>query len=281
MANNALRDVAFVLVPWLLFSMVLSIYVYTYSAMPALVVAIMVLAVLLTIGLSVVCILRTPSGAGRAAIVALGSLCLVAITFAGAVGMVVDEEYMQEYWLLESGASYTNLDPSSDASTHQDAALIGFAAGTFVDTWRTFGDMRGGEVYCVAPITGPTYSRTVQYWAAGVGCCGPRRDFACGPIRDPEVRSGAVIADAAEFAGAARQAVAAYDLNQVENPMFIRITSTPLDRQAGLIAGATRMMMVFMCTYLVISVFVVLLGRWFLQKLERARGGADAEKLIG
>jgi len=110
----------------------------------------------------------------------IGFLCLAALAAGWLVGILYDSAYMDEYWRLHQGATHKNVKANSLGLTdYSDAAVIEFAAGTFIDTDRAVGYMDQGEVYCVAPVTGTTFSDSPVYYAAGENCCHARSQFTC------------------------------------------------------------------------------------------------------
>jgi len=97
--------------------------------------------------------------------------------------------------LLE-GRSYNNVYAASPAPIYQDASVISFEDGAFVDNARAVGMTSlkvGHHKYCVAPVVDAQFSGRVQFWAVGVDCCGKLSDFECGDVGLPDVHGALVL----------------------------------------------------------------------------------------
>lgn len=117
---------------------------------------------------------------GAAGSACVGLLCMAALATGWTVGLLADYSYMDEYWRLAHGASHSNVAASGlGAAAYSDSSKVEFETGTFIDTERTLGYMEEGDVYCVAPVTGQSFSDTPLYYAVGVNCCDQRSNFQC------------------------------------------------------------------------------------------------------
>lgn len=255
--------VVLMMLPWLLFTLVECLFAFALVEFGALVWTLVALCALLSgLFVAIGVLGRKPQQ------LSLGLLCIAAIAVGAAVGMLVVDEYMEEFNRLDKGATYTNLDPANAALSHADAATLEFEAGSFIDGFRTVGRMQEGEVYCVAPVSGPSYTPEVQYWATGTNCCGERRDFSCGDADArpasgdlPDVRSAIVLdsEDAKDFKEAARMASSLYGLQATDGAVFVRWVKNPREFREGLWTNATTVVLMASALHLISSVLAALL----------------------
>lgn len=124
--------------------------------------------------------------------ICVGMLCLTSLAAGWMVGLLADYSYMDEYYRLVHGGAHQSVVASgTGATSYSDASVLRFQEGTFIDTERTLGYMVQGQVYCVAPVTGQTFSDDLMYYAIGENCCEQRSDFHCSKA---EPQKGQVLA---------------------------------------------------------------------------------------
>lgn len=197
-----------VLLPWLIFSLIVSLLVFAYEDYGPIVWALVVVCLLLSL-------LFVSMGVAvkRPMQVALGLLILTSVGLSIPVGFCIEGEFMLDFWRVDNGASYKQVSASDPTSARSDAAVLEFAPGTSVDVNRSIGYMVRGTVYCAAPVVGATSSGTGPgYWAAGTNCCRQRGGFSCGDVKDPLALTGVAMPDEqGRFAMAVRSAVSTYD----------------------------------------------------------------------
>mmetsp|Transcript_36778 Transcript_36778/g.68444 ORF Transcript_36778/g.68444 Transcript_36778/m.68444 type:complete len:326 (-) Transcript_36778:237-1214(-) len=150
------------------------------------------------------------------------------------VGMHIEQRDMASYWMHKKGVVYKDVVPTKAADAYQDASILDFAASARLDLQRTMGVRSPGSsmTYCVAPVLDTSSpSKRVNYFAADVNCCEPRRSFLCGDTSKPTARTGVVMpgtsseraADRWEhFHKAAIQAAEVYGWELPERPIFVR-----------------------------------------------------------
>lgn len=145
---------------------------------------------------------------------ALGFLCLTATCMSVPVGLVAKNEFMEPYWHISEGATYRNVDPRSVGAGMRDGTVFEFVEGTFVDTERSAGYMKAGEVYCAAPISGPTKSVSQTIWAVGMNCCSQKGHFTCGDVDDEKARGAVSLREThfKEYGKAVKMAEATYEM---------------------------------------------------------------------
>lgn len=210
-----------IFLPWLIFTLVMTVFIYFYWEYRWLVWS--VVAGCLLLGA-----LMVAMGAGRARSIhlAVGLLCIAAACVGTSVGVYLYDTYASTYWQLQDGAEYKGVSPSSKASDHADATILRFTPDAFVDTVRTLGYMEAGVVYCVAPVASQKFSSAPQYWAAGKDCCDQRANFRCGHVGNvgnAQANTGVLIKDESErakYKTAIRMAEAVFNLSPTETGRF-------------------------------------------------------------
>lgn len=147
--------------------------------------------------------------------------------------------FISPYWSLSHRITYTNVVPTQPANALEDAGLISYENGTFVDTRRVLGHaspLLDKRVYCVAPILDASQSDKVNYWAVGHDCCQSMWGFNCGEVHNPKARSGIVYFESdgffawhdwKRFTEAAKQAAAFYGFLTPEAPVFVTWVEDP------------------------------------------------------
>jgi len=232
-----------VLLPWLIFSLILSLLVFAYEDYCPIVWALVVVCLLLSL-------LFVSMGVAvkRPLQVALGLLVLTSVGVSIPVGFCIQGEFMLDFWRVDNGASYKQVSASDPASARSDAAVLEFISGTSVDVNRSIGYMVRGTVYCVAPVVGATPSDTgLGYWAAGVNCCEQRGGFSCGDVKDPHALTGVAIPDEqGRFAMAVSAAASTY--SSLAEPsgkiIFLDWTTSGPKYKGGLWTNAALFVMV-------------------------------------
>jgi len=213
-----------ILLPWLIFSLIVGLYAFAYEEFAPL-----VWALVCASGLLALLFISMGGASGKPAQVALGFLVLTSVCIAVPVGLMVESNYMSEFWQVDSGAGYRTVSPLAPSTSYADASIMEFERSSFVDAEHSLGYMRLGEVYCVAPVVGPHTSEesaTPQYWAIGKNCCGKRGGFSCGDVAVSGAHSGVALREgASNYETAVRMAVSAYELKAPANPpIFVRWT---------------------------------------------------------
>lgn len=214
-----------VLIPWLIFVWVCIIFAFVYCR-----VAWLVWTALVISGLACFTQARLSYKdfyRSKFYVAVLSGAALLAGTLVGLVGYDIA---FRPYWYYENLSSYVNVLPSDAAAGYSDAGKVIFADEAHLDTSQSMGFREGGVVYCVAPISGDESEGPVQFWAAGVNCCGGRGSFACDDAWDGKARSGMVLGDSSfmlgdhrgRFMDSVRQAEAAYGISSVDTPLFVR-----------------------------------------------------------
>jgi hypothetical protein len=173
--------------PWIVFMVILFLYTsklhFRYPFEVKIFMAVFSLAVLITIGSMAIASMRGYNPQWYKASFALHA---VAIGVAYAYGSWNYITYIAPYYSLEKLQAYPNLDVvHTSGATVQDAGRVNFAAGTKIDSSRSW-HFRAGSLYCVAPIIGQDGQEVVDFWAIGKGCCSESSpDFRCGDGNTP------------------------------------------------------------------------------------------------
>mmetsp|Transcript_21385 Transcript_21385/g.40964 ORF Transcript_21385/g.40964 Transcript_21385/m.40964 type:complete len:336 (+) Transcript_21385:117-1124(+) len=274
---SAFEITILVLLPWAIFTLVMCLFVFAHKEHAELVWALVALCLLLAF-------LFVASGAGkqRSSVLALGLLSLGAVTVAVMVGLYVKDDYLEELWRIEGGATYGDVSVLSQAKDHGDATILNFASETYVDTDRTLGYMEDGDVYCVAPLqetsTRPQteLSAVPQYWASGKNCCHKRSDFKCGAVKEAnsDARSGLVLSgndpDHEKFHSAIRMAQAVYDMDLADpgqrGVLLLRVINDPQEEKDEMWLSALTIVALVSTTYLIASAVAAVLIRTCLSR---------------
>lgn len=239
-----------IVLPWLVFFLVLSMFLFAYHDMKLLVwILLGACLALALLFLSIGCAVRSGT------FLAIGYLCLTSLLVGGTVGFWLDREYLQRYWELDEGNEYKDVDPMSDARETREAAVLHFASDTFVDDRRTIGFVAEGGIFCVAPVALPVHANaSVEYWAVGQDCCEMRSNFDCGTARD----LGAITAVAERpndlYTKAIYEAASVYSLNSSAYSKLVSFVNDPqvvigdIWDEALTIALVAMMMDLCMCT---------------------------------
>jgi hypothetical protein len=153
-----------------------------------------------------------------------------------AVGLFAYELYIRKFFLSQELVIRQNVLPSEPAAAYANAGEIGFAEEARIDLRKTIG-YQDSDVYCVAPIAGDVPLEKVQFWAAGVNCCGARSGFVCDDAWDPKARAGIILHDNEHsqlvkdmrpyYMKAVKMAEATYSIASVNEPVFVKWVADP------------------------------------------------------
>jgi len=212
---------------------------------------------------------QAPRGGSASYYTYLGMLCLLACTLATVLGLYNYHEFMFSFFAYDEFREYGNVLPSEPAASKADAGKIIFSSDARVDTTKAVGYVQN-DVYCVAPILDDTQSTTIQFWAAGVNCCGKRADFSCDSSWDSRARSGVVVLDNDSwmpshhdtYMKAVEVAEAAFDLISAKEPIFVRWVLDPQAIQDDFWRKGAGFFVVGVGVYLVLNcIFATVLHR--------------------
>lgn len=247
--TKPLEALSLCFLPWGMFSLVLYLFTMREEFQPLLWAFIGACAVL-SVGFAGIAIKQS-----KVAPLALAVLCFLALALSIPAGSIIRREYMAEYWRLADGASYRHLDPAVSGSTISDATMLEFQDGTFVDTERSVGFMKGGDRFCVAPVSGPEQSKTPTIWAAGLNCCQSRGKFSCGDVSGPAAVTATSVPDPdGHYGSAVRMAAAIYELESPPpQPFFVLWSLSKDDYFMGLWESAATTVAGASLVYLVTS----------------------------
>eukprot|EP00446_Apocalathium_sp_SHHI-4_P030472 CAMPEP_0177232656 /NCGR_PEP_ID=MMETSP0367-20130122/43440_1 /TAXON_ID=447022 ORGANISM="Scrippsiella hangoei-like, Strain SHHI-4" /NCGR_SAMPLE_ID=MMETSP0367 /ASSEMBLY_ACC=CAM_ASM_000362 /LENGTH=334 /DNA_ID=CAMNT_0018683319 /DNA_START=16 /DNA_END=1020 /DNA_ORIENTATION=+ len=219
-----LADVATaVVLPWLVFFLVLSLFLFAYHEME------MVVWILITLcgGLSML-FLCLGACARHGSFLAVGFLCATSVGMASACGLWLNSTYLERYWELDAGQEFKHVAPTSSAKETAGASVIHFTEGTFVDDRRTLGFVAGGIVLCLAPVVAPDApAALVEYWAVGEDCCEMRCNFDCGTARDLGATTAVTERRGPLYNKAIAQAMSVYGLNSTDDAQLVSFVNNP------------------------------------------------------
>lgn len=165
--------------------------------------------------------------------VVLGFMTLAAVVISTVVGVFCNLAFLQELHRLNQGASYFNVLPAQEVASVADGTSFVFTNSTSVYRAHFFGYIDAGSpnrpIYCVAPVTNgePNFKR-IQYWAAGINCCGKKKPFTCG---------------AAEKGSAHGALLLNPDLQESRHQDFFAKAITGAQDKFGLVAGNSHLLL--------------------------------------
>jgi len=238
------------------------------------------------VGLSLLFMLVPPVRDGPRYWFNLGCLCLVAAVSANGVGLWNFKQHLETYWAHEGQQVY-NVLPGDRALSHSDAGRLIFSGDAHVDVSASIG-LQKGHRYCVAPIISATSPvQQIQYWAAGVDCCG--RDsgsFSCGEVKDLKAHAGLVYLDHGlghealrYFKEAAREAGAAHGAEPSEDALFVEWTVDPDEAMRRYWSAGVLVLVASACAHAVVSSIAGLLVHFGCRRRAASRGKVDKRSL--
>lgn len=262
--------IATVCLPWLCFTFIVAMFVYGYEDYSQLAWVLAAFCALLGFAFLV---LGAAFSDGRGAHLCLGFVILGSVVIAVPVGFKIEQRHLQQYWLMENGASYRQVEPSDPGNVRSDASILEFADGTFVDVQKTVGYMKRGTVYCAAPVSGLQQSQRPSYWAVGTNCCGERGDFECGSVYHEHAKTGVVLAeeDTGNYATAVRMAQSVYGL-ETSPPVFLHWTNDVEAYKTQEYRSAANMVLVACLVHIACSSLAACIYVW------RFRGAQSNER---
>lgn len=273
---NVLGIAVNVLCPWLLFSAVYSVmifsvhYWYPISAW---------CAVLSGFGLSithaVIAYLRKQNDADPSWHTYAAFAFFLATALAAVLGDTVFWKYTNMYYDYSALNTYVGVDPGKQPGQMvMDAGRAYFSKGTSLDQKKAMG-FKHGDVYCVVPISNSCDKlRTYDYWAVGVNCCSNPGVFSCGDHQNAKVRSAIRSMDLEHhpyFHLAVQQAEAAYGIT-ASHPVFFHWTQDPLEEINKLRSGGIRYFMMGSFAYFVFNLSCVMAATFGFAKLRHPGG---------
>jgi hypothetical protein len=168
--------------------------------------------------------------------VVIASWLLAAVLLGTLVGLFSYDCCIGEYWLSQRLEARQNVLPSEPAGAYANAGEIVFADEARVDASKSVG-FKDSHTYCVAPIASDSPMETVQFWAAGTDCCGPRGAFICDDSWNPKAHAGVVITNGtnvlmrsdtrAKYLKAIKLAEVTYSIASAKEPILVRWVANP------------------------------------------------------
>jgi hypothetical protein len=154
-----------------------------------------------------------------------------AVAFGVLAGLYVFDSYAIFPMFYQNTQTYRNVVPSQPGLAVADAGKIVFSTESFVETRHAISYIaENGNTYCVAPINDKNNQSRMEYWAAGMNCCG-NGEFTCDAAQDPAASAGIVVFDNNGYFEEARhdyydkarmKAESTYQLLSVLEPMYVR-----------------------------------------------------------
>ncbi|CAJ1340483.1 unnamed protein product [Effrenium voratum] len=149
-----------------------------------------------------------------------------------------------------------------------DATSVVFVNGTRVNTAASFGFTDASSpsmpIYCVAPVTNAAGSlKRIEYWAAGINCCGQNKPFTCREAQDPNAHGGLLLSPTKQggpakkfFQNAMKGARDKYGLIAGNDYLLLDWVAKPIAFRDDLWHNTWKLFAVFAGVYLIISAMV-------------------------
>lgn len=185
-----------------------------------------------------------------------GMWFLFAMFLGAAVGYGVYECCIQWYWRSRTLDARANVVPSESAAAYANVGEIVFADEATIDPSRAVG-YKDKHTYCVAPILGDAPPEKVQFWAAGLDCCGSRGSFYCDDAWNPKAKSGLVIhkvifGEMADYHKAVKMAEVTYEMASAEEPIFVKWVANPDQVELNIWRAGLGVLIAALCSTLLL-----------------------------
>jgi hypothetical protein len=214
-----------IFLPWLVFLLTSQLFLLVYHSQP-----LVVWVLLGVMGFLALLFLGLGASAGHGTFLTIGFMCFMSLGAGTALGLWLDSEYLTAFWRFEESAEVNSVDPRGALGKTQDAGVVHFVPGAFVDDRRTAGFVSQGDIFCVAPVAmPPSPTSTVGYWAMGRNCCEKRSGFDCGSAREPDSRNTALVMVQQDpgFLEAVREAETVHGVNSTNGAQLVSFTADP------------------------------------------------------
>jgi len=280
--SKLLGMLSMILVPWLMFTLTNVMFAFVFHRFPTL--TWLFSAVLAFLSLLFVLVDHRNKHGGRWYL-KLGFLSFFGIMAGVYLGLYNYHFHFANFWTLDENSSYVNVLPSEPASAHSDAGKLLFTVDSKVEIAKSVG-YKSKDVYCVAPIVDYA-TQKVQYWATGTNCCQPRGGFNCDDVWSPKARSAVVLLDEIVtpfplahkiYKKAADQACAEWELEQADDPLFVRWVADASAVQEQYYKDGISYFVVYISVYLV---FQIIVGAVLQMSSGRSMAQAQQQPLIG
>lgn len=228
-SRNPVDAVLLILAPWLTFVGVLALFFFVKYLLPRITWLVLVVVFVLFAAM-----IAAGAQSTRKSLLYCGVMCIFATVLASLLGLHHYSSTSVHVWWLVYGNSFTNVLPSEGARGYSDAGKVLFAEEARIDSSKAMG-YKEGVMYCVAPILDDSDISEIEFWAVGQDCCSARGYFSCDDSWDSQARAGVVIHAADElmpdvydhYMKAVKQAQAAFDVESVSAPLFVRWVHDP------------------------------------------------------
>jgi len=185
-----------------------------------------------------------------------GMWFLFAMLLGASVGYHVYDCCIQWYWRSRTLDARANVVPSESAAAYANVGEIVFADEATIDPSRAVG-YKDKHTYCVAPILGDAPPEKVQFWAAGLDCCGSRGSFYCDDAWNPKAKSGLVIhkvifGEMADYHKAVKMAEVTYEMASAEDPIFVKWVANPDQVELNIWRAGLGVLIAALCSTLLL-----------------------------
>jgi len=226
-----LRQSGFLIIwlcPFFTYLIELLFYTYGFLYVPGLCIMYSAIAFIVAVGL----IIKGMPGKPPRVALKTGIALVPAVVVSTALGLFLFDQYAIFPQFYNNARQYTNVVPAQPAAAVSDAGKIVFSTESYVAVSQSISYIReDGLKYCVAPIRDGSGITRLEFWAAGIECCGQAGEFWCDATRDASAHAGIVVFDNngwftdsryKYYEKARMKAQAQYALASVTEPIYVR-----------------------------------------------------------
>jgi len=228
---------------------------------------------------------RNYNPTAHASVIIAGWL-LASLMMGTLVGLFSYDCCIGEYWLSQRLEARQNVLPSEPAGAYANAGEIVFADEARVDASKSVG-FKDTDIYCVAPVASDAPLDTVQFWAAGINCCGARGSFACDDAWNPKAHAGVVINNISnvlmrsdirgKYLQAIKLAEVTYAIASAQEPIFVRWVANPDQVQLNVWRAGLGILL----ASIIIAALFCILQAWAMSMILNKNRGHDRQSGIG
>lgn len=216
---------------WAVFVFILCLFTYGFMKMPMTCIGLAFMFVVMA-AVALIWQYTAAEGITTITIIPISIGVVVVVCIATFLGLYNHDTYAVFPQYYDNSRKYSNVVASEPSAAISDAGKIMFNPQTRVDQSKSAGLISEyGTVYCVAPVFDKSNQPRIEYWAAGINCCGQSGSFSCDQADNPKAGGGVVVFDNNGWFSPSRfqyyqkaraKAEATFSLQSVGHPLYIR-----------------------------------------------------------